>query len=52
MEHLSALNAGFLEAEDADQHVSLAVGGLAVLEGPMPGGLGEWLAGFGWLAGV
>lgn len=36
MEHLSTLDAGFLEAEDSDPHVSLAVAGLAVLEGPMP----------------
>lgn len=27
MERLSALDAGFLEAEDADPHVSLAVAG-------------------------
>ncbi|MGV0871225.1 WS/DGAT/MGAT family O-acyltransferase [Mycolicibacterium sp. XJ879] len=36
MEHLSTLDAGFLEAEDSDPHVSLAVGGLSVIEGPMP----------------
>jgi len=36
VEHLSALDAGFLEAEDSDRHVSLAVGGLSVIEGPMP----------------
>ena len=36
MEHLSSFAAAFLEAEDSDRHVSLAVGGLAVLEGPMP----------------
>lgn len=36
MEHLTALDAGFLEAEDADRHVSLAIGGLAVIEGPIP----------------
>jgi len=50
MEYLSTLDAGFLEAEDADQHVSLAVGALAVLDGPIPefaslvAGLGERLA--------
>ena len=33
---LSSLDAGFLEAEDSDRHVSLANGGLSVLEGPMP----------------
>ena len=36
VEHLSTLDAGFLEAEDSDRHVSLAVGGLSVIEGPMP----------------
>ncbi len=36
MERLTALDAGFLEAEDSDPHVSLAVGGLSVLEGPVP----------------
>ncbi len=50
MEYLSTLDAGFLEAEDTDPHVSLAVGALAVLAGPMPEfapfveGLGERLA--------
>ena len=36
MEHLTTLDAGFLHAEDADRHVSLAIGGLAVIEGPAP----------------
>ncbi len=36
MERLTPLDAGFLEAEDSDPHVSLAVGGLSVLEGPIP----------------
>ncbi|WP_431232565.1 WS/DGAT/MGAT family O-acyltransferase [Mycolicibacterium psychrotolerans] len=36
MEHLTTLDAGFLEAEDSDRHVSLAVGGISVIEGPMP----------------
>lgn len=36
VEHLSTLDAGFLEAEDSDRHVSLAVGGVSVIEGPMP----------------
>ncbi|MFA5709104.1 wax ester/triacylglycerol synthase family O-acyltransferase [Mycolicibacterium sp.] len=36
MDKLTTLDAGFLEAEDADPHVSLAIGGLAILEGPMP----------------
>lgn len=30
------LDAGFLEAEDSDRHVSLALGALAVMAGPMP----------------
>ncbi len=36
MEQLSALDAGFLEVEDSDQHVSLAVGGVSIMEGPPP----------------
>lgn len=36
MNQLTALDAGFLRAEDSDRHVSLAIGGLAVLEGPIP----------------
>jgi diacylglycerol O-acyltransferase len=36
MEQLSMLDAGFLEAEDSDRHVSLAVGGMSVIDGPMP----------------
>lgn len=36
MDHLTTLDAGFLEAEDADPHVSLAIGGVAVIAGPMP----------------
>lgn len=35
-EHLTTLDAGFLQIEDADHHVSLAIGGLAVLAGPVP----------------
>jgi len=37
MEQLSTLDAGFLHAEDSDRHVSLAIGAVAVLAGPMPG---------------
>lgn len=37
MEHLSVLDVGFLQAEDSDRHISLAVGAVAILEGPMPG---------------
>lgn len=36
MDHLKALDAGFLEAEDSDRHISLAVGGLSILQGPLP----------------
>ena len=36
MARLSTLDAGFLEAEDSDRHVSLAVGAVSVLAGPMP----------------
>ena len=36
MDHLSTLDAGFLEAEDSDRHVSLAVGALSIIEGPLP----------------
>lgn len=34
--HLSTLDAGFLQLEDTDHHVSLAIGGVAVLAGPAP----------------
>jgi diacylglycerol O-acyltransferase / wax synthase len=37
MEHLTALDASFLEVEDSDPHVSLAVGGVSIMEGPAPG---------------
>lgn len=33
---MSALDAGFLEAEDSDRHISLAIGAISVLDGPMP----------------
>jgi diacylglycerol O-acyltransferase len=36
MNQLTTLDAGFLEVEDADRHASLAIGGLAVVEGPAP----------------
>ncbi len=36
MEQLSTMEASFLEAEDADRHLSLAIGTLAVVDGPMP----------------
>ncbi|MFV8050190.1 WS/DGAT/MGAT family O-acyltransferase [Mycobacterium sp. 48b] len=36
MEQLTALDAGFLEAEDSDRHANLAIGAIAVLDGPMP----------------
>lgn len=36
MEQLTALDASFLEAEDSDPHVSLAVGAVSIMEGPVP----------------
>ena len=36
MEQLTALDATFLEVEDSDPHVSLAVGGVSIMEGPAP----------------
>jgi diacylglycerol O-acyltransferase len=36
VERLTTLDAGFLEAEDSDPHVSLAVGGVSVLKGSLP----------------
>ena len=36
MEQLTALDAAFLEVEDSDPHVSLAVGGVSIMEGPAP----------------
>lgn len=36
MARLNTFDAGFLDAEDADPHVSLAVGAVSVLEGPVP----------------
>jgi diacylglycerol O-acyltransferase len=34
--HLTTLDAGFLQLEDTDRHVSLAIGGVTVLAGPPP----------------
>ena len=36
MEQLTTLDAGFLEVEDSDPHVSLAVGGVSIVAGPAP----------------
>jgi diacylglycerol O-acyltransferase len=36
VDQLTTIDAGFLHAEDSDRHVSLAIGGLAVVEGPAP----------------
>ena len=36
MEQLNALDAGFLMAEDSDRNVSLAIGGIAVIDGSPP----------------
>ncbi|WP_156685530.1 WS/DGAT/MGAT family O-acyltransferase [Mycobacterium sp. Marseille-P9652] len=45
MEQLTALDAGFLEVEDSDPHVSLAVGGVSIVEGPAPA-FDEFVAAF------
>ncbi|BBY98520.1 WS/DGAT/MGAT family O-acyltransferase [Mycolicibacterium fallax] len=37
MEQLSVLDAGFLQVEDSDPRISLAIGSVTVLEGPPPG---------------
>ena len=37
MEQLTTIEASFLEAEDADRHVSLTIGTLAIIDGPVPG---------------
>lgn len=36
MEHLSALDASFLEVEDSDPHVSLAIASVSIAAGPVP----------------
>jgi WS/DGAT/MGAT family acyltransferase len=36
VEQLTTLDAGFLEAEDSDRHISLAIGGVVIVEGPVP----------------
>ncbi|HEU4362397.1 MAG TPA: wax ester/triacylglycerol synthase family O-acyltransferase [Mycobacterium sp.] len=36
MQRLSTLDAAFLHAEDADPHTKLGIGGLAILDGPIP----------------
>ena len=36
MDRLSPLDAAFVEAEDQDRHTSMAIGSLAVFEGPVP----------------
>jgi diacylglycerol O-acyltransferase / wax synthase len=36
VEQLKTLDAGFLMAEDSDRNVSLAIGGIAVIDGPAP----------------
>ncbi len=33
---MTTLDAGFLQLEDADDHISLAIGGLLILDGPIP----------------
>ncbi|WIM87700.1 wax ester/triacylglycerol synthase family O-acyltransferase [Candidatus Mycobacterium wuenschmannii] len=36
MEQLNTLDAGFLMAEDSDRNVSLAIGGIAIVDGKLP----------------
>ena len=36
MEQLTTMEASFLEAEDADRYVSMAIGTLAIIDGPLP----------------
>jgi hypothetical protein len=36
MEHLTMLDASFVQAEDSDTHVSLAVGAVSIISGPPP----------------
>jgi hypothetical protein len=36
MEQLITLDAGFLMAEDSDRNVSLAIGGIAIIDGSAP----------------
>ncbi len=36
MEHLTAFDATFLEVEDSDPHVNLAIAGVSVVAGPVP----------------
>jgi diacylglycerol O-acyltransferase len=36
VEQLTTLEANFLETEDADRHLSLVIGTLAIIDGPMP----------------
>ena len=36
MDPLSPLDAGFVEAEDQDPHVSMAIGSIAIFDGPAP----------------
>lgn len=46
MEHLSALDAAFLQIEDADPRASLAIGSVTVIDGPAPT-QGQLVAAFG-----
>jgi hypothetical protein len=36
MDRLSPLDAGFVEAEDEDGHISMAIASIAIFEGPAP----------------
>jgi diacylglycerol O-acyltransferase / wax synthase len=46
MEHLTALDAAFLEVEDSDPHVNLAIAGVSIVAGPAPA-YDELVAAFG-----
>ena len=36
MDRMSPLDAAFLDAEDSDQHTSMAIASFAIFEGPTP----------------
>ena len=42
MDYLSPLDAGFLDAEDADKHASLAIASVVIVAGPADAQSGPW----------
>ena len=42
MDRLNPLDAVFVDAEDADPHVSMAIASIAVFEGPAPPTRSSW----------